>query len=94
VTECLDSLECTEALAEKTPDIRTFIADIEHIFKQALQHEKWTVALRAKELLGRLHGFFKDKRTGEEKLLSLRSLSDQTLQHLLKLCEGVENSKI
>lgn len=56
------------------------LKDLEDIYTLALAHEKFAVALKAKELLGKAQGVFSDKKKAA---VSLSDLSDEDLKRLM-----------
>ncbi len=64
-----------------------YIKDLETIFQKAMEAENFSTALKAKELLARLQGFFTpgDKPSIHEKPLD--ALSDTELEHLIQSLE-------
>ena len=64
------------------------IKDLESIYEMAIASESFSVALKAKELLGREHGLFMPK-----KKTSL-SLADLTNEDLERLIVEIENELI
>jgi len=65
------------------------LKDLEKIYLMALGKENFSVALKAKELLGRQLGFFALKNPMLKKnKLSLEHLSDEDITHLIKELEA------
>ena len=63
----------------------SIINDLEEIYSLALAHENYSVALKAKELLGKTQGLF----SGQKKsMFSLSDLSDEELQELIQQIEN------
>lgn len=60
------------------------LKDLEDVYTLALAHEKFAVALKAKELLGKAQGLFSDKKKSK---VSLSDLSDEDLKQLIREVE-------
>jgi uncharacterized protein YfkK (UPF0435 family) len=73
----LDSLASTNILK-----------DLEDLYFMALEKGNYSVALKAKELLGRERGLFALKNTALQKpQISLENISDENLNHLIEELE-------
>ncbi|MBY0264332.1 MAG: hypothetical protein K2P90_02735 [Holosporales bacterium] len=61
-----------------------FVADLEKLFEMALEKENFTIALKAKELLGRERGYFRlPEKSPSLFPLDLQALNDDQLSTLL-----------
>lgn len=67
----------------KKSDVRAdqVIRDLERIYKIALKTGKLTIALKAKELIGKAFGLFKTPPSNKIPLIS--ELSDEQLEHMI-----------
>jgi len=64
------------------------LKDLENLYALALEKGNFSVALKAKELLGREQGLFSG--ASHKKKLSLESLSDEDLDAFIQELEGQE----
>ena len=71
--------------SQKIDLANTILEDVEEIFTRAMAKGSFSVALRAKELLGRECGLFKQKTKNAE--FSLENVSEQELSRLVKVIE-------
>ncbi len=61
-----------------------FVADLEKLFEIALEKENFTIALKAKELLGRERGYFRPPEKSTSLFqVDLKALDDEQLSTLL-----------
>ncbi|MBY0502187.1 MAG: hypothetical protein K2P93_09370 [Alphaproteobacteria bacterium] len=75
----------------KSP-VDAILKDIEDIFEQALAKANFSVALKAKELLGREQGLFLTKRPPSKKeTINLADLSEEDLLQLIQQLESKLN---
>jgi hypothetical protein len=65
--------------------------DVEDIYLKAMEKESYSIALKAKELLGREHGLFKVKTQKES---ALENISDQVLSRLIGMLEKQLTEKL
>ena len=66
-----------------------FIDDLENIYKNAMKNEQYSVALKAKELIGKCCGFWT---TSKNKKLELSNLTDDELSELIESVEKQVNA--
>ena len=73
-----------------TNDTKTshILKDLENLYALAMEKGNFTVALKAKELLGREQGLFSG--ASRKKKLSLENLSDEELEALIQELERQE----
>ncbi len=65
------------------------LEDLEKIFRKAMEKDNLSVALKAKEISAKIHGFFSGKPPSDDTMKkSLAALSDE---ELLQLLERMEN---
>ena len=64
------------------------LKDLENLYALAMEKGNFTVALKAKELLGREQGLFSGN--SRKKKISPESLSDEELEALIQELEGQE----
>ncbi len=66
--------------------------DVEDIYLKAMEKESYSIALKAKELLGREHGLFKARVTQKEAVIE--GLSDQVLSRVIRMLEKQLTEKL
>ncbi len=61
------------------------LSDLENIYTLALAHENYSVALRAKELIGKAQGLFRENKPYK---MNIEDLTDQELAELIQKVEN------
>ncbi len=62
---------------------QTTLEDLEKIFSLTMAQENFTIALKAKELIGRAQGLFSLKSPSKKDKITLDGLSDEELSQLV-----------
>jgi len=68
---------------------KNILRDVDDLYQLALENGNFSVALKAKELLGREYGFFAPKPPPSQKeKMDLNAISDEDIDHLIKALEA------
>jgi len=76
-------------MAKKSASSASILKDLEEIYFMCLEKRNFSVALKAKELVGRAQGLFDVKKSEDKKTkMTLEELSDDDITHLIKELEA------
>jgi len=74
-------------MPKKSFQVEDILNDLEYIYMQAMENGNLAVALKTKEILGREHGLFSQKKPPRKEEVTLEDLSDEDIKRLIEEIE-------